>query len=420
MNNSVKELWELFILDKASPEQVNALFHQIKSADSDIDHIACIREAFHKIPQSFYKTDDMVIDSVLKAIISSNDDLRASLHKNVKAPPVKHIPILHKWAWAAASLILLAGIGAYLWTINKREVIPPVVAMHATDIKPGKNGGILTLADGRQVMLDSMGNGVVAAQNGAQVLLKNGQLAYVPTGETAAEMVYNTVSTPNGRQFSLLLPDGTKAWLNAASSLRYPTLFAGNQRRVEVRGEVYFEVARNARMPFYVNVNSKAEVEVLGTHFNVDAYENEANITTTLLEGAIMVTQSSSQQQRSSSQDRPVILKPGQQAQITGLNDNSSPTGVQMREGIKVTDADIDKTMAWKNGLFNFDGAGLYEVMQQIERWYDIEVVYEKGVRNSEFVGKLTRDVTLNQLLEGFKEFGIHYKLEGRRLIVLP
>jgi ferric-dicitrate binding protein FerR (iron transport regulator) len=410
IDNTIQELWELFISDKASPEQLNALFEQINSANNDDDHITYIKEAISKIPQSFYKTDDTVIHSILEAIISSNDDLKASLDKDIQPPVAKRIPILRKWAWAAASAILLTGIGAYLWTYNKKNPLQPVVSVNTADIRPGKNGGILTLADGRQVLLDSTGNGVIATQNGAQVLLKNGQLAYVPTGESAVEMVYNMVSTPKGRQFSLLLPDGTKAWLNAASSLRYPTMFVGDQRRVEVTGEVYFEVSRNARMPFRVNVNNKVEVEVLGTHFDVDAYENEANIATTLLEGSIIVSQSSDRQQQPSSHGRAVTLKPGQQAQIAGSD----------RQDIKVITADIDKTMAWKNGLFYFDGADLYYVMQQIERWYDIEVVYEKGVRNGEFVGKLTRDVTLNQLLEGFKEFGIHYKLEGRRLTLLP
>jgi len=407
VNNTIKELWELFILDKASREQVDALFEQIKSTGNDEDHIAYIKEAFSKISQPLYKTDDMVVHSILEAIISSNDDLKASLDKNVQAAPVKRMPIIPKWARAAACAILLTGIGAYLWSNNKTKPLEPVVLVNAADIRPGKNGGILTLADGRQVLLDSTGSGAIATQSGAQVLLKKGQLVYVPTGETPVEMVYNMVSTPRGRQFSLVLPDGTKAWLNAASSLRYPTLFAGNQRRVEVTGEVYFEVARDARMPFRVNVNNKVEVGVLGTHFNVEAYENEANISTTLLEGSIIVSLSPDRQQQSSSHGRAVILKPGEQAQIAGSDS-------------KVIAADIDKTMAWKNGLFDFDGEGLQDVMRQIERWYDIEVVYEKGVRSSEFVGKLTRDVTLNQLLEGFKDLDIHYKLEGRRLILLP
>lgn len=415
IDNSIKELWALFITDKATPEQVNALFEQIKSSD-DIDHIAFIKEAIVNIPGQTNATDDMVIDSLLEAIISSNDDLRTSLNKSTQPPVIKRMPILRKWGWAAAAAIFFGGMGAYYWTINKKDTLKPVAAVKASDIKPGRNGGILTLADGRQIVLDSAGNGVIATQSGAQVLLKNGQLAYVATGETTAPTAYNTVTTPKGRQVSLLLPDGTKAWLNAASSLRYPTLFTGDLRQVDVTGEVYFEVAKNARMPFQVIVNNEVKIEVLGTQFNVDAYQNETNISTTLLEGAINVSILSP----SSVHGKRVTLKPGEQALVAGAGSKTPSTPEETKGDIKIVEANVDKTMAWKNGLFYFDGVSLYDVMQQIERWYDIEVVIEKGVRNGEFVGKLTRDITLDELLEGFKEFGIHYKLEGRKLTVLP
>ncbi len=414
-SESIKELWELYISDQATPAQVNALFEQIKS-DDDNDHIVFIKEAVTAIPQSGKTTDDIVIDSILEAIISSNKDLRTSLEKNIPTAVVRRIPPSRQWAWAAAAVFLLAGIGAYLWIINKKDQPTSIVSIKASDIKPGRNGGILTLADGRQVVLDSAGNGVIATQSGAQVVLKNGQLSYIPTGTNAGTTAFNTVSTPKGRQFSLVLPDGTRVWLDAASTLRYPTIFAGDQRQVDITGEAYFEVAKNVRMPFHVIVNNKISVDVLGTHFNVDAYSNEDKISTTLLEGSVNISVLSNGQP-SPIRRHSVILKPGQQAQTTGSGDpgTSDDNGI-----IKVMEADIDKTMAWKNGLFYFDGAGLYQVMQQIERWYDIEIVIDKGVRNSEFVGKLTRDVTLDQLLEGFKEFGVHYKLEGRKLTLLP
>jgi len=436
INNSIQELWDLFVSDKASAEEVNALFEHIRSAENNEAHIAFFRQAIDKVPTSFYRTDDAVIRSVLDAIVSSDDDLKASLNTTVQAHPIGRTPVLRKWVWAAASIILLVGIGAYLWTNKKKN--PAAVAVVASDIQPGKNGAILTLDNGSRVVLDSLGNGMIATQGGSRVLLKNGQLAYDPTGQSAVAVAYNTMSTPKGRQFSLQLPDGTKVWLNAASSLRYPTVFAGKERRVEVTGEAYFEVAPltsrqvgtgskggSHKVPFIVKIGSYsgngAEVKVLGTHFNVNAYENEASINTTLLEGSVVVTLSSDRQQQTSLHDQSVILKPGQQAQIAGAVTKGDVANQEARQGIKViNDADIDKTMAWKNGLFNFDGASLYEVMKQIERWYDIEVVYEKDVRNSEFVGKLTRDVTLNQLLDGFKEFGIHYKFEGRKLIILP
>lgn len=419
INHSIQELWDLFVSDKASAEEVNALFEHLRNAGNNEEHIAYLKQAIDKVPTVFHKTDDAVIRSILDVIVSSDNDLAAVLNTTVQAHPIRRTPVLRKWVWAAASIILLVGIGTYLWTNKKKN--PVAVAVSTSDIPPGKNGAILILDNGNRVVLDSLGNGMIATQGGSRVVLKNGQLAYDPTGQSAITVAYNTMSTPKGRQFSLQLPDGTKVWLNAASSLRYPTVFAGKERRVEVTGEAYFEVARNVEMPFRVSVSNKAEVKVLGTHFNVNAYENEASINTTLLEGSVVVTLSSDRQQQKSFNGQSVTIKPGQQAQIAGAVTRGDVAGSEARQGIKViNDADIDKTMAWKNGLFNFEGASLYEVMKQIERWYDIEVVYEKDVRNSEFVGKLSRDVTLNQLLDGFNEFGIHYKLEGRKLIILP
>lgn len=318
--------------------------------------------------------------------------------ENATGAPVRRMRAIWQWGWAAAAVILLAVAGVYL-VKEKQATTPPAVA--ATVIAPGKEGAILTLADGSQVALDSLGNGVIANQGGAPVLLQNGQVVYGPGGEAPA---FNTISTPNGRQFRVVLPDGTKAWLNAASSLRYPTLFAGKERRVEVTGEVYFEVTTNADMPFHVNVNNKAGITVLGTHFNVNAYVNERTINTTLLEGSVKVSDSPAGGQSA-------ILKPGQQAQV-------APAG---REGIRVVNnADISKVMAWKNGLFNFEDATLEEAMRQLERWYDIEVVYERGVPQIQLTGKMTKGVTLNDLMTGLEKMGVRSRLEGRKLIITP
>ena len=210
-----------------------------------------------------------------------------------------------RW-WAAASIILVLGIGAYLWSARKKNAAPAVVAadtrVNTPDIPPGKDGAILTLADGSQVVLDSLGSGVIALQNGARAVIKNGELVYDLTRAGTGGVAYNTMTTPKGRQFILLLPDGTKVWLNAASSIRYPTVFSGRERKVELTGEAYFEVAKNVRLPFLVNVNDKATVEVLGTNFNVNAYEDEASINTTLLEGSVKVNGT--------------VIKPGQQVQV--------------------------------------------------------------------------------------------------------
>lgn len=296
--------------------------------------------------------------------------------------------------WAAASIVFVLCMGTYLWFQHNREQKgTDTYTQLSSDIKPGKAGAILTLADGTQLVLDSLGNGVVATQNGAAAVLKNGQLSYERSGKDQGEVVYNTMSTPRGRQFHVTLPDATVVWLNAASSIRFPTVFKGAERRVEVVGEAYFEVAKNEKIPFRVSVNGRAEIEVLGTHFNVDAYDNNKALKTTLLEGSVKVNGT--------------VIKPGEQALITNA----------LRV---IKNADLSKVMAWKNGLFNFEGATLEEVMQQLERWYDIEVVYEKGIPDIAFGGEMTKNISLDGLLLALEKSDIHFRLEGRKLIVLP
>lgn len=200
------------------------------------------------------------------------------------------------------------------------------------------------------------------------------------------------------------LPDGTRVWLNAASSIRYPIIFTGPERQVQMTGEAYFEVAKSKGQPFKVNVIDRAEVAVLGTHFNINAYKVDGGIDATLLEGAVQVAIRGDSLSKHKTK---VVLTPGQQAQVA--------------DKIHVVPhADTDKIMAWKNGLFNFEGAGLQEVMSQLERWYDIEVLFENGVPDIEFEGKITRDVSLNELLPALKKMGVSYRLEGRTLTILP
>lgn len=318
--------------------------------------------------------------------------------------PVRRIGVLRRWGWVAASVLLAVGIGGYL--LQNREKAVPVTAEKQADILPGREGAVLTLADGSQVVLDSLGNGVVATQNGTQVLLKNGELAYT-SGAGSAAAVYNNLTTPKGRQFQLILPDGTKVWLNAASSLRYPTAFSGRSREVAVSGEVYFEVAKNAELPFIIHVNNQMSIQVLGTQFNVNAYSNEAAIKTTLVEGSLKIISGAS-----AAGGPFVVLQPGQQAQVGN---------VPAQQAIKVLkNADVDKAVAWKSGLFNFEDSGLEEVMRQVERWYDIEVIYEKGIPDIRFGGKLSNDVSLSGLLKSLEDSEVHFRIEGRKLIVLP
>lgn len=322
--------------------------------------------------------------------------LLTAIHREINrqeaGTPVKRMPI-RKWSWAAAVAVLLAG-AAFLWKTYQPETVQTPVVVQSTDIAPGTNGAILTLSDGSRVALDSVSNGTITLQGGK---VSGNRLVYENSGK---EPVYNTMSTPNARQFQLELPDGTRVWLNAASSIHYPTTFSGTVREVDVTGEAYFEVAHDAGRPFRINVNNKAEVEVLGTNFNVNAYDNESTINTTLLEGSVRVLQ----------HGQGVVIKPGQQAQIAN---GTQPEAIKV-----IAAANIEKAVAWKDGLFNFNGVKLDEAMRQLERWYDIRVVYENGAPDIELAGKMTRGVSLQGLLIVLKELGVHCTLEGRTLII--
>ncbi|ATL49242.1 iron dicitrate transport regulator FecR [Chitinophaga caeni] len=306
-----------------------------------------------------------------------------------------------KWWWAAAAAVLMIGAGLVL--LRPKPPEPTMIVGKQAEISPGKQGAILTLSDGKQVVLDSLENGEVAEQNGTSVMLANGSLIYSNNSHVNAALAYNTMTTPKGRQFQVTLPDGTIAWLNAASSIRYPTTFLGNERRVEVDGEVYFEVAPDASKPFRVAIDNRALVEVLGTDFNVNAYNNENTITTTLVSGSVRV---------SNVLKNGVVLQPGQQAEI--INAAKPDANIRVHQQVN-----LEKILAWKNGLFNFEGATLEEAMRQLERWYNIEVVYENGIPNITFVGEINRQMKLNDMLEILKRTDVDFKIDGRRLIVL-
>lgn len=360
---------------------------------------------------------DKVMDGELAAHLYELDtgpDIRASIHQyldrhTLPAAGRKASPILRSawWRFTAAAVILVAIAGSW-WLLSQQHRSSSATPVHLpvalkNDIAPGHNGAVLTLGNGAQLVLDSLANGVVATQNGARVLLENGRLAYTSSSGATGEAAWNTMTTPKGRQFRLLLPDGTQAWLNAASSLRYPTAFTGPERMVEVSGEAYFEVAANPSVPFRVRIADKATVEVLGTHFNINAYPDENSTSTTLLEGKVRITATGNAGSKQS-----LVLLPGQQGNL----------GQSRLELVKA--ADIDKVMAWKNGFFNFDGASFSNVMRQLSRWYNIEVVYEKNIPDVEFVGKMDRNVSLSGLLKALEGFGLRFRIEGRRLIVTP
>lgn len=308
-----------------------------------------------------------------------------------------------RWA-AAAAVVLLLSTGLYFYRQHSKR--PEKVIVHHTentatqqDIRPGGNKAVLTLGNGTTIILDSAANGMVARQGGTRILkLNNGQLAYNNKGGTGQEVVYNTLTTPRGGQYQVTLPDGSEVWLNAASSIKFPTAFVGNRRQVQVSGEAYFEIAPHASQSFEVMVGNM-KVQVLGTHFDVMAYPDEASIKTTLLQGSVKVLQGNAE----------VLLKPGQQAQVNGKGEINLVPGV-----------DMDKAVAWKNGLFWFDHEDIRSVMRQISRWYNVDVDIEGNI-DQHFSGTLPRDVNVSKVFEVLEGTGgIHFKIEQQKIIVSP
>jgi ferric-dicitrate binding protein FerR (iron transport regulator) len=245
-----------------------------------------------------------------------------------------------------------------------------------------------------------MGSGLVAHQNGTEAVLKDGHLAYHPKGKSTDNVTYNVMSTPKGRQFQVTLPDGTKVWLNAASSLRFPTVFTGKDRTVELTGEGYFEVAHNSAMPFQVKVYDMT-ITVLGTHFDINSYSDEPAVKTTLLQGRILVNR----------KDKLVYLNPGQQAVV-----------VPDEKDIKINyNVDVAEVMAWKNGRFIFNNADIRTIMRQVKRWYDVEVEYEGKISTEEFVGGISMQNNISELLKVLQGTNlVRFKLIGKKVIVTP
>jgi transmembrane sensor len=306
-----------------------------------------------------------------------------------------------KWV-AAASVMLMVYSGYLLVTKNVAKttfdaVKSPVKKELPDDIAPGQTGAILTLASGEKIILDSAENGSLAEQGNVAVVKKDGELIYKTEGKNI-EAVYNTITTPKGRQFNLVLADGSKAWLNSASSITFPTAFVGAERKIIITGEAYFEVAHNASMPFIVE-SGKNVVRVLGTHFNINAYDNEKVVSVTLLQGSVDVSRGNVSK----------IIKPGQQAQI------NSEEKINL-----VRDVDLNHVVAWKNGRISFQGADLGTVMRQMSRWYDVDIEYNSKV-NDLFYADMARSTMLSDVLKALElTTDVRFKIEGRKVIVVP
>jgi transmembrane sensor len=307
---------------------------------------------------------------------------------------------------SAAAIVILLSIGAFVWFTGKqnKQVAATENQTKINDLEPGKDGAILKLADGKEIVLDNSTNGNLARQGNSDVIKQGTELRYSNEGNYGSEIFYNTLSTPRGRQFQLVLPDGTRVWLNSASSITFPTAFEGKDRLVQIEGEVYMEVAKDASHPFKASVNGM-QVEVTGTSFNIQAYRDEPLIRTTLLEGGVRITPAPS----SSGSGKSTNLKPGQQVQVR--NDNSIAI---------IDNVDVEQVTAWKNGLFQFSNDDLKTVLRRIARWYDVDVVFNGPVPNAIYGGKIRMDSKLSEVLVILDKYNIHFKIEGRKIIVSP
>ena len=330
-------------------------------------------------------------------------------------PGNRVIPITwRRYTAIAASILLIALAGVYvLWLKPVKQTTAPTATVQPVthDAKPHTQHALLTLDDGSTIILDSAQSGSLATQGNTRVLkLANGQISYKPGGSSVpTKVLYNTVTVPRGSDVvHLQLADGSKVWLNAASSIRYPVVFTGNERRVNINGEAYFEITRlNAaagKLPFIVSKDN-LEVTVLGTHFNVNAYDNEDNMQVTLLEGKVRVKSEAGGQRFEK------IIKPGEQAMAL----NNGKLTVK-------NDVDVEQVMAWKNGKFVFDNTNIQLIMRQVERWYDLETEYEgDGVKKWEFDGTISRYNNASRVLKLLEETGsIRFKVEGKKVLVSP
>lgn len=300
------------------------------------------------------------------------------------------------WQYAAAAVLIGVLVGWAYWWIHQPKQAPMPVASH---IGPGTDKAILQLSNGSRIVLTDIQNGVVGQQGAVQVVkLDSGFVAYQGGKNNSSEAVaFNTLTTPRGGQFKIMLPDGSLVWLNAASSLKYPAVFTGDKRVVELAGEAYFEVAANARQPFYVKSKGQ-EVMVLGTSFNINTYDDEPVAVTTLLSGKVKVSGASFSG----------VMQPGEQVQRKG-SDNWQ----------LIKDVDTDNVMAWKKGLFSFDRADVTTVMRQLARWYDVTVIFETKNRQQQFMGEIPRNVSLDKALEILKFSDIHYIVTGRTIKII-
>lgn len=323
-------------------------------------------------------------------------------------PVVKRTRLWPRLAIAAA-VIFVGGIGLFFY--QQKKTAEREQFKLAASLLPAKNDAVLTLSNGKKVILNEIAAGEIAQESGLSITkAADGTIVYsssLSQKTKDSEPQYNTIATPRGGKYQINLPDGTKVWLNAASELKYPVIFASNERKVELKGEAYFEVSKNKTSPFHVKTISQ-DLEVLGTHFNISAFADEQETKTTLLEGSVKIVPVNSN--RSSKIPGSILLKPGQQVVLD-------------KDELNVKKADISEVMSWKNGVFQFNDTELSSIMRQASRWYDVDVVYENQIPLITFTGEVSRNVNAATFLDMLKYLDVKFKIESlegnrRRIIV--
>lgn len=364
-------------------QEADLLLDKYLAGQCTPEEARCVEEAYRKLADSA----DTAVDG--RRMEQAKSTVRAYLrqHLDGKQKPVRRIN--PAWWWSAAAVILFSFLGVWFFAGNTDHRVASI-----DDIHPGGNRAMLTLADGRTVMLDETQSGIIVGE--ADIVYQDGssKIAALSESVEGGGPMTLTLNTPRGGTYQLTLPDGSKVWLNAASTIRYPVRFGDRERTVELEGEAYFEVAKEEKRPFKV-LSQDQEIRVLGTEFNVSAYGEDEDTKTTLVDGTVEVV----------ARQEAVILKPGQQATYN-------------KQGVTVQSVDAAPYTAWKDGHFHFRRTPLAEIMKQISRWYDVEVVYEQGVPLETFSGKVKRDVSLKGVLNIFQWSTIDVHLEGRALIV--
>lgn len=318
--------------------------------------------------------------------------------------PAKKIKLWPKII-AAASIVFVISAGLWFYQTFQQKGKKEGIDLAANDIKPGKNIATMTLSNGQVVNLSDAKRGVVI--DAAKLSYNDGSsLEHLSEGNTINDHEKIMITTPRGGQYQVELPDGTRVWLNAASSIHFPASFSGLSRRlVELTGEAYFEVTKTKtkHIPFVVTSNGQ-EVEVLGTHFNINAYTDEGSIKTTLLEGLVRVSNAAKTKEAKTAE---IVIHPGEQAQFA-------------RGQIRTNQVDVGEIMSWKEGYFQFNNADIKAIMRQISRWYDVDVRYEGTTPELAFSGEIQRNLSISRVLKILNKSGVHFRIEGKEVIVMP